>query len=179
MKPLQLLSSPLGISCPIFLYMLIVATTSWFIRSSPRSESRFSHIFITCKINETITIPLNRSILWDVFFGKAILKILGESQEKPPWKSSYSAEAASFASCQASFLTKLVPTDTSASMIFTWNMLNSDGARQLYLNGSECLTIKEWQYRPLLNHLRMGVKVLKFWMFLYLQNNLQYENTQT
>ena len=61
-------SSPLGVCFPIYLSIFGVETNSWFIRSSPRSESRFSHIFIVCNISETmIIIPFNRSILSDVF----------------------------------------------------------------------------------------------------------------
>ena len=70
MKLWQLItnSSPVGVCFPICLCIFIAGTTSWFMRSSPWCESRFSHIFIVCSISETmIIIPFNRSILSDVF----------------------------------------------------------------------------------------------------------------
>ena len=83
-------SFPLGVCFPICLCIFVVGTCSWFIRSSPRSESRFNHIFIFCNISETvIIIPFSRCArcgLWKSYFKK-----FGKFLEKQPRRNSYLA----------------------------------------------------------------------------------------
>ena len=107
-------------------------------------------------------------LLFDITDLKTSLKSLG----KHPWQRSCSTYIARFGHFQASSFTELLPGNASASVIFPWSNAEPRWS-------SAVITKWLWTFCGKRDLYSIKMKVLKFWMFLYRLNNLQYENTQT